>query len=164
MKDSTIEDKYKCMILVRILPSWGLWCQQERGVEPEHSSGKSLLLNGLTPCSIKRTLSLSLQKYIQAILILARVNSNALFFRFHLQKEYHVSPFHSPKWLLWKQVWMHDRKGKLAVLCLNKEEKFPWDFQFFVEPIKEQLGRTLNSKSKEEIANSALPVILSQGP
>lgn len=59
---------------------------------------------------------------------------------------------------------MHDKKGKLAVLCLNKEEKFPWDFQFFVELIKEQLGRTPNSKSKEEIANSALPVIFSQGP
>lgn len=91
------------------------------------------------------------------------MNINALFFRFHLQ-EYHVSPFHSAQWLLWKQVVMHDRGRKLAVLCLNKEEKFPHDFQLCVEPIKKRLGITPHSKSKEEVANSALPVPLSQGP
>lgn len=56
------------------------------------------------------------------------------------------------------------REGNLAVLCLNKEETFPQDFQFYVEPIKKQLGSTSHSKSKEEIVNSVLPGILSQGP
>lgn len=28
---------------------------------------------------------------------------------------------------------MHDRGGKLAVLCLNKEGKFPQEFQLYAE-------------------------------
>lgn len=50
------------------------------------------------------------------------MNINALFFRFYLQKEYHVSGFHVSKWLLWKRVLMHDRGGKLAARSLDKGE------------------------------------------
>lgn len=104
------------------------------------------------------------RKGIQAILVLVQMNIKALFFRFHLQKKYHVSPFLSPKWLLWKQVLMHDRGRKLAILCLNKEKNFLQDFQLYVEPIKKRLGITLHSKSEEEVANSASQTTFSQGP
>lgn len=113
---------------------------------------------------IKNIVPIFYRKCIQAILVLVQMNINALFFRFHLQKEYHVSPFLSPKWLLWKQALMHDRGRKLAVLRLNTEEKSLQDFQLYVEPINKRLGITPHSKSKEEIANSALRTTFSQGP
>lgn len=71
------------------------------------------------------------------------------FFRFYLQKEYHVSGFHFSKWLLWKRVLVRDRGGKLAALSLDNGEistRFP-----IVCGADKGLGITLHCKSRRRL-------------
>lgn len=58
---------------------------------------------------------------------------------------------------------MHDRGGKLAALSLDKGD-ISTRFPIVCGANKEGLGITPHRKPEEEIANSALPATLSQGP
>lgn len=60
---------------------------------------------------------------------------------------------------------MHDKRGTLAQLCLNKERKFAPDFQLYRESIMKQVGIIQHRKPKEDIDKiQFFSVMFSQSP